>query len=575
MITLILRDTVNNRDWSLQTEAETLLIGRNRDAQVCIRDRSVSKNHCRIDKKQTGYRFKDLGSRNGTYINDLRCDSGPIENGDELKVGNFLIVFQTGAEGQQPALPGAAATGPSPFDQPPGNLDLDEDFDALMEDATMMDFGGEDPFVDQGAAPATPQNPMAPQNPVMPQGPAPGTPQQQPPPQFQSQSPPMQQAPAEPQFTPQQGGGVGAQNVPGQAPPGPGRPPGSSAKTRKFSSRRKKAPVDSLGDELFPDEQLLRSSSKKWETSHVVLFTLFSALLGIAVGVLVGRKWDGSVPPEGAAGPGTTVNTPPPAGKVNPPGTADPSTGGNQTPAPPAPAALDPTLEPLLGKRADLSDYETSTRHCMRLFLDCLDRTPNRNELAKYRNLDHEGRWKAIQTQAAAVGSPLPVNNVGAMVQLFLGPDRLLTPKERDQLMLKTGGKQERIGFTMISSQLYSGKEHSRPRSLRQRARSLLVDLQDKPPAESDTKDVRDALKQSADNPEEILSIFIESADADGIGPSGSDKDQWIRDNYLRFLQRLPDVTELGEARGKIDAEAEGWRKMILGLTLKRGYSTY
>ena len=90
MITLILKDTVNNRDWSLQTEADVLLIGRNRDAQVCIRDRSVSKNHCRIEKRGNSYRFKDLKSRNGTFINDLRCDGGPIENGDELKIGKLM-----------------------------------------------------------------------------------------------------------------------------------------------------------------------------------------------------------------------------------------------------------------------------------------------------------------------------------------------------------------------------------------------------------------------------------------------------------------------------------------------------
>ena len=229
----------------------------------------------------------------------------------------------------------------------------------------------------------------------------------------------------------------------------------------------------------------------------------------------------------------------------------------------------------MLGKRANLSDHETSTRHCIRLFLDCLDRTPTRSELSKYGDLDHEGRWTAIQAQSAASGAPLPVNNVGALVQLFLGPDRLLTPKERDQIMLETSGKQERIGFTMVSRQLYSGREHSRDRNLRQRARSLLVDLHDKPPAESVTRDVTAALKESADKPDEFLSILIEAEDANTIGPSGGDTDQWIRDNYLRFLQRLPDATELGEARDKVNAGAEGWRKMILGLTLKRGYSTY
>ena len=228
MITIILRDTVNHRDWSLQTESDVLLIGRNRDAQVCIRDRSVSKNHCRIEKRGSSYRFKDLGSRNGTYINELRCDSGPIEHGDELKIGNFLLVFQTGADGQQPAMSEASATDPSPFDQPPGDVDLDEDFEALMDDPTIVGVGGENPFVESAPPSVAQQNPMAPQNPAIPQGPAPG--EQQPPPQFQPQQPPAQQ-----QFDPQQGGGTGMPNVPGQAPPEPGGQPRFPAKTRKFS----------------------------------------------------------------------------------------------------------------------------------------------------------------------------------------------------------------------------------------------------------------------------------------------------------------------------------------------------
>ena len=166
MITLTLRDIVNNRDWKLQTDAESLLVGRNRDAQVCIRDRSVSKNHCRIEKRGSSYRFKDLGSRNGTLINDLRCDSGPIENGDELKVGNFIIHFQTNSAA---ASPGGSGGETAAFDQPIGAGDLDDDFDALMNDATLTDFGGDNPFTDPTPTPQAeqpPQQQMPPQQQV-------------------------------------------------------------------------------------------------------------------------------------------------------------------------------------------------------------------------------------------------------------------------------------------------------------------------------------------------------------------------------------------------------------------------
>ena len=589
MITLTLRDIVNNRDWKLQTDAESLLIGRNRDAQVCIRDRSVSKNHCRIEKRGSSYRFKDLGSRNGTLINDLRCDSGPIENGDELKVGNFIIHFQTSnaANTPLPASSGELGGEAAAFDQPIGDFDLDDDFDAMMNDATLTDFGSENPVADPTPTPQAGQPPMAqqppqqqlpPQQQMPPQQPLPQQqqmppqqplqPQQQMPPQQPfppQQMPPTQQVPPQ-NFPPQQAGGMELQGAPAPAPYDTGKTARYSAKTRKFTSRRKNVSGDNLEDEfLGENEQAMRSPPGKWNTSQIVLFTMFSALLGIALGVFIGRKWNGRS--SSGSPQAQTQKTQRPLPPANPPGTTTPPAQAA------APAALDPILEPLLGKRADLGNHETSTRHCMRLFLDSLNRTPSRTELSRYQKLDHEGRWKAIQAQAAAEGSSIPMGNIGAIVQLFLGPDRLLMPKERDKLMLQTSGEKERIVYTIVSSQLYSSSDHSRSRSLLQRARSLLVDLHDKPPAESDTRDISSALQETAANPEEFLSLLIEAQDAAAIGPGTGDTDQWIKDTYLRFLQRPPTEVELGETRDL--AGADSWRKIILSLTLKRGYSTY
>ena len=356
------------------------------------------------------------------------------------------------------------------------------------------------------------------------------------------------------------------QGAPAPAPYDTGKTARYSAKTRKFTSRRKNVSGDNLEDELLGEnEQAMRSPPGKWNTSQIVLFTMFSALLGIALGVFIGRKWNGRPPPNTPVA--ETRRTQRPLPPANPPGTRPPPAQAA------APAALDPILEPLLGTRADLGNHETSTRHCMRLFLDSLNRTPSRTELSRYQKLDHEGRWKAIQAQAAAEGSSIPMGNIGAIVQLFLGPDRLLMPKERDKLMLQTSGEKERIVYTIVSSQLYSSSDHSRSRSLLQRARSLLVDLHDKPPAESDTRDISSALQETAANPEEFLSLLIEAEDAAAIGPGTGDTDQWIKDTYLRFLQRPPTEVELGETRDL--AGADSWRKIILSLTLKRGYSTY
>ncbi len=575
MITLILKDTVNERDWSLQTEAEVLLVGRNRDAQVCIRDRSVSKNHCRIEKRGNSYRFKDLKSRNGTYINDLRCDSGPIENGDELKVGNFVIQFQTSeAAGEAPV----AAT-PADLDQAIGDFDLDEDFDALMGDATIVGPAGGNPFLDPtpappaGAPPAA--APPAAAAPTGQPGVTPEVPQQQMPAQQaqpQQQMPPQQAQPQQQMPPLQLGGDLGFEAPIGQAP-APGR--GTSkfqGKTGKYARRKKTRPELELEEELFGAEDPLRKPARakgKWDTAHVALFAIFSLLLGLALGVLLARILKTEPPPPEPA----VVNSAP---------RAVPGAGGNQQATPPpreaegpastpaAPKPLDPALEPLLGTRADLGNSETSSRHCIRLFIDSLNRSPTRGELAKYRGLSHQERWNSIQVLARSEGSAIPLKYV-SLAQIYLGPDRLPTANEKDHLMVKTSGTPERIGYTIVSSKLYSSAEFSRDRTLPQRARALLVDLRDSVPKESDVTDVTALLETETADPKEILEVLLE----DSVGPSGGNTDKWIEESYLRFLLRPPTAAETNEARSKINGAETGWREVILSLTLNRGYQSY
>ena len=140
------------------------------------------------------------------------------------------------------------------------------------------------------------------------------------------------------------------QGAPAPAPYDTGKTARYSAKTRKFTSRRKNVSGDNLEDELLGEnEQAMRSPPGKWNTSQIVLFTMFSALLGIALGVFIGRKWNGRS--SSGSPQAQTQKTQRPLPPANPPGTTTPPAQAA------APAALDPILEPLLGKRADLGNH--------------------------------------------------------------------------------------------------------------------------------------------------------------------------------------------------------------------------
>ena len=73
--------------------------GRHPDSDIFLDDVTVSRRHVEIERTTAGSVVRDVGSLNGTYLNQQRIDGEmPIANGDELQVGKFKLVF-VAAEG--------------------------------------------------------------------------------------------------------------------------------------------------------------------------------------------------------------------------------------------------------------------------------------------------------------------------------------------------------------------------------------------------------------------------------------------------------------------------------------------
>ena len=74
----------------------SLLIGRASDCAILIDDNSVSRKHARIDPTPDGYHASDLGSTNGTFVNDQPVERCALRDGDYLRVGNCIYRFLAG-----------------------------------------------------------------------------------------------------------------------------------------------------------------------------------------------------------------------------------------------------------------------------------------------------------------------------------------------------------------------------------------------------------------------------------------------------------------------------------------------
>jgi len=68
-------------------------IGRHQDSDILLDDITVSRRHAEIIKTSKSLLVKDLGSLNGTYVNQSRVDEFALKHGDELQVGKFRMVL--------------------------------------------------------------------------------------------------------------------------------------------------------------------------------------------------------------------------------------------------------------------------------------------------------------------------------------------------------------------------------------------------------------------------------------------------------------------------------------------------
>jgi hypothetical protein len=106
-------------EWEI--EGVPVGIGRLDDSDITLPHRSVSRHHARIVPSTNGYEVEDLGSTNGTWLNDKPLsDRVALSDGDSLMVGDIPLVVELMQPQRQaqpevyevPQLPAAPARAP-------------------------------------------------------------------------------------------------------------------------------------------------------------------------------------------------------------------------------------------------------------------------------------------------------------------------------------------------------------------------------------------------------------------------------------------------------------------------------
>jgi hypothetical protein len=79
-----------------EIRSDRMTIGRSRDSDIFLEDLAVSRLHTTVGRDNAGnYVIRDENSANGTYVNNQRITEQPLEEGDEIQVGQSVLAFMT------------------------------------------------------------------------------------------------------------------------------------------------------------------------------------------------------------------------------------------------------------------------------------------------------------------------------------------------------------------------------------------------------------------------------------------------------------------------------------------------
>ncbi|WP_432573100.1 FHA domain-containing protein [Kineococcus sp. SYSU DK005] len=96
-------------------DAERTSAGRHQTSDIFLDDVTVSRRHAEFLRAPDpasgpGFRVRDVGSLNGTYVNRERIDDVVLRAGDEVQIGKYRMVYHPSAQQGGPAAGGGGRT---------------------------------------------------------------------------------------------------------------------------------------------------------------------------------------------------------------------------------------------------------------------------------------------------------------------------------------------------------------------------------------------------------------------------------------------------------------------------------
>src|SRR5512140_1932520 len=85
--------SADGRRFEHEVAGDSLVLGRSSRADLALADRAMSREHARLHREAEGWLLEDLGSHNGTRVNEVPIqEAHRVHDGDTISLGGSVLV---------------------------------------------------------------------------------------------------------------------------------------------------------------------------------------------------------------------------------------------------------------------------------------------------------------------------------------------------------------------------------------------------------------------------------------------------------------------------------------------------
>lgn len=85
--------TISGTDHDVVLRGDRMVVGRLTTCDICLEDRSASRQHAAFVAEGSGWALEDLGSTNGTSLNGQRVGRERLRDGDRITIGLTELIY--------------------------------------------------------------------------------------------------------------------------------------------------------------------------------------------------------------------------------------------------------------------------------------------------------------------------------------------------------------------------------------------------------------------------------------------------------------------------------------------------